>query len=917
MKLKKIRMVGFKSFADETLIETGEGITAVVGPNGCGKSNILDAVRWVLGEKSGKALRGKSMEDVIFLGSEYRKQSGMAEVEMVFDNRDGVLEIEGAEVSVARRIYLNTGSEYLLNGRRTTRREIEKIFMDTGIGKAAYSIMEQGRMSEILRAAPEERRTLFDEAAGVSRFKAERKETMARLADTDQNLLRLSDILKSKEGELRNLERQAEKTRSYLELKERLDGHDRRLRYLKHVELADRQKKVEEKLGGLLARRDEIFRHISENERLAEEKEGESTRRIEEMHRLDRDYHQALASMDSLRKNLSRVELEKRERAGKLENLIRRSKSEEGLHRDVKKRLEQSMQLELDLDTELRTLREGSIRLEEAVEKARADLETSRATEEKNNAELSRLEKDHEQLLEELKTTARVLIEELEHHKQELVRSEDRRESLRAGIIQQLEDGGRLVAEALSALKSSDLQKAAYTLGKLELSATASDFAQYQELDESFRAFLFGRTGLLAKKEDLDRRMDALRVRRDSLQNENARLYEQRKLIVADMEKQRNRKVELDLQIRDSEVRRDSSLEARETIDAQLRESEDRLKYYGEESDLNRRAMEDLGREGEELRTRLQELEQQNVRQTREIEEIRTQVEQTRAEINRHRENSRKDRESIEGILPEISEQERRAESIQVALNSLEEDLYNDFQVSPGELAGECASLKLDRNAEETQFRNLKAQIQDLGQFNPLAIEELSRAQEAFDEIQEQKADVERARANILRIVGEIDEKSKELFTTTFQSIQNNFSQVFQTLFGGGNASLTLSDPEDPLGSGVEIMVQPAGKKNTSLSLLSGGEQNMTAIALMFATYLVRPSPFCFLDEIDAPLDDNNVGRFLRMLSGFAQRSQFLVITHNKLTMAQANGLFGVTQEEPGVSKLVSVELREAHRVVG
>ena len=917
MKLKKIRMVGFKSFADETVIDTGDGITAVVGPNGCGKSNILDAVRWVLGEKSGKALRGKSMEDVIFLGSEYRKQSGMAEVEMVFDNRDRSLAIDMPEVSVARRIYLNTGSEYLLNGRRTTRRDIEKIFMDTGIGKSAYSIMEQGRMSEILRAAPEDRRALFDEAAGVSRFKSERKETMARLSGTDQNLLRLSDILKTKEGELRNLERQADKTRTYLELKEQLDGHDRRLRYLKHVELDERRTKVGEKLSGLLSRRDDIFRRISENEKLAEEKEDESSRRIEEMHRLDRDYHQALAGMDSLRKNTSRLELETRERSGKLENLKRRRRAEEGLHKDVRKRMEQSMQLELDLDTELKTLREGSTRLESSILEARRQLEESRLLEEKNTAELGELEGKHEALLEELKETARNLIEELEHHKQELKRSEDRRESLRASILLQLEEGARLVQEALHALKSADANTAAYNLGRIELLSTQRDFLIYKELDESFRSFLFGKTGLLSKKEDLDVRMDALRTRRDTLQNENTGLYEARKVLTADMEKQRARKVELDLQIRDSEVRRDSSLGARETIAVQLRESEDRLKYYDEEIQLNQKAVGDLGREAEDLRVRLKEMEQQNVRQTREIEEIRKQVEAARSEINGMREASRRDREGVESILPEISEQERRAESIQVALNSLEEDLYNDFQVSPGELAAECVALNLDRNAEETRFRALKSEIGDLGQFNPLAIEELQRSQDSYDEIQAQKADVERARDNILKIVVDIDAQSKELFTATFEAIQNNFAEVFQTLFGGGNASLTLTEPGDPLNSGVDIMVQPAGKKNSSLSLLSGGEQNMTAIALMFATYLVRPSPFCFLDEIDAPLDDNNVGRFLKMLAGFANRSQFLVITHNKLTMAQANGLFGVTQEEPGVSKLVSVQLREAHRVVG
>ncbi|MBI3396640.1 MAG: AAA family ATPase, partial [Spirochaetia bacterium] len=264
--MKKIRMVGFKSFADETVVETGSGITAIVGPNGCGKSNIVDAVRWVLGEKSGRALRGKSMDDVVFMGSESRRPAGMAEVELVFDNTTRGLPLDTDEVSIARRLFLNSPSEYFINGRRSTRRDMDRVFMDTGIGKAAYSIMEQGRMSEILKASPEERRLLFDEAAGVSRFKAEREETMGRLYDTEQNLLRLGDILKARKEEMEHLERQARKTREYLKLKEHMDRHDRNLRFLSFLDLEAKRKRTEEKLTALTLKREETFSRIKERE---------------------------------------------------------------------------------------------------------------------------------------------------------------------------------------------------------------------------------------------------------------------------------------------------------------------------------------------------------------------------------------------------------------------------------------------------------------------------------------------------------------------------------------------------------------------------------------------------------------------------------------------------------------------------
>ena len=281
-----------------------------------------------------------------------------------------------------------------------------------------------------------------------------------------------------------------------------------------------------------------------------------------------------------------------------------------------------------------------------------------------------------------------------------------------------------------------------------------------------------------------------------------------------------------------------------------------------------------------------------------------------REEINALREKSRSDREAVEKLLPEIGEQERMTENIHVALSNLEEELYNDFQLSKTELL-EGGGNGLNRQEEEAQYRRIRGEISSLGQFNALAIEELERSQESYTQLLDQQKDIEEAKKNILTMIREIDEKSRVLFVDTFERIQVNFTEIFTTLFGGGKATLTLTEPADPRNSGVDIFVQPAGKKNTSITLLSGGEQNLTAIALMFATYLVRPSPFCFLDEIDAPLDDNNVARFLRMLAGFATRSQFLVITHNKLTMSKAGGIFGVTQEEPGISKIVSVKLRD------
>ncbi|HBS04359.1 MAG TPA: hypothetical protein DEA96_05305, partial [Leptospiraceae bacterium] len=430
------------------------------------------------------------------------------------------------------------------------------------------------------------------------------------------------------------------------------------------------------------------------------------------------------------------------------------------------------------------------------------------------------------------------------------------------------------------------------------------------------RSLFFGESGLISRKEELDQKMNSFNQRKVEINQENQKLQQQRKQNLVRIEKEKNRRVELELQIRDYQARKDSSQEARDQLENQIEQSSARLNYLSDEI----KSVETLvNKLNEEQKQQKEELERNN-KETREkasmLESMQKNIEKVRNRIAELRDRTRKDRDSIERLLPEISREERAQENINVALQTLEEELYNDFQMSPGELEEQCGSRRLNKDNEQSEFRRIKGEIQGLGQFNALAIDEYARCEEGLNELLKQKQDIEEARKNILAILQDIDENSRALFRDTFERIQNNFTEVFQTLFGGGNASLTLTDENDPMNSGVSIMVQPPGKKNSSITLLSGGEQNMTAIALMFATYLVRPSPFCLLDEIDAPLDDNNVHRFLKMLASFAPRSQFLVITHNKLTMEKASAIFGVTQEEPGVTRIVSVRFQEKKQSV-
>ena len=771
--------------------------------------------------------------------------------------------------------------------------------------------MEQGRISEILKATPEYRRAILDEAAGVARYKAERKETLDRLHDTEQNLLRLGDILKSKRDEIEHLERQARKTRRYIELKENLDEHDLNVRFLNLGGQREKATKAEERLARMLEKRDASLEAVKAAEAGVSRLEQEARNKMEEMHLLDRAFHQDLSSLESMAAAIERISVDHKDRVEKVTGLERRWKEEEKARRELEKKYQESLQLELNLKADIESLKRDNEKLEEAMQLLRKDIRQTIEQEEQNQNAIAGGEADQAGLLIDLKNVTHDLILELERKKRELESREGYRRELKGAITEKLLSGADELGEARAMLKSGDAAAAGRLLGKINLEGIIEDFQRYESIEQEFRSLLFDKSGLLAKKEELDRKMSEITERKHNLQQENEALLKKRRKFLDELDQHKNRKVELDLQVRDFEVRRESSQEVREDLQQQLEATTKRYNFYAEQIDAFRSEMERLRKEEGELKEKSSEVRKRTHQQSGNIETLKKAIDALRGQAEKERNRVRSEQERFESLLPEISQQERNAEQARVNLSSLEEELYTDFQMSPGELEESRAGRRLKRDREENAVRQLQAEIRELGAFNALAIEELERSQEAYDELEKQKTDIENARQNILGILKDIEIKSQEMFKDTFERIQVNFAEIFQTLFGGGRASLSLTEPDDTMNSGVDIMVQPPGKKNSSIALLSGGEQSMTAIALMFAIYLVRPSPFCFLDEIDAPLDDNNVLRFLKMLHRVTPRTQFMVITHNKLTMARASAIFGVTQEEAGVSKLVSVRLKE------
>ena len=547
------------------------------------------------------------------------------------------------------------------------------------------------------------------------------------------------------------------------------------------------------------------------------------------------------------------------------------------------------------------------------IEQLKQQIETNNKEEEQRIAQIHEKEEQHNLLLKELKNVANDLLVELEQKKKDLQDSEGLRSELKTTIQMKITAIHETLEQAISFIKEMKDKQAIKQLQALNAIELLKKFKHYDSIEKEFRSLLFDPSGFLAHKEALDNEMLTLAKSKETIKKEIHALQMQRKKLEISVEENNHNKQQIELKIRDYEVRKESHKENRESISALLQEVKERLDYFQREKKSQQKDLQDLQKEQQSDKQELSKIQENAQKQAMRLRQLRPLLERDSKKIEKLNLQIRKSRESLEAILPQISNQERATEQVRMQLEQMKQDLYNDFQLKFEQLKKQCnplvASSKLDYNKEMAQFQHYQKQLQALGAFNPLSIAELKKSQEALTLLEEQRNDVEEAKKNIANALQEIDQKSHKIFQQAFFDINQKFGQVFRTLFNGGHAQLKLIQPEDILNSGISIMVHPPGKKNTTIELLSGGEQSMTTIALIFAIYLVRPSPFCFLDEVDAPLDDANVKRFLAMLAEYTPNTQFLVITHNKLTMSRAEAIFGVTQEEPGVSRLVSVKL--------
>ncbi len=1211
MHLQSLELFGFKSFADKTIFNFHEGVTAIVGPNGCGKSNVCDAVRWVLGEQSAKSLRGGEMADVIFNGAESRKPLGFAEVSLNFTECSEELGVDWHEVRVTRRIYRDGNSEYFLNKTGCRLKDIHSLFADTGVGRAAYSIMEQGKIDLILSSRPEDRRSVFEEAAGITKYKTQRKEALRKLEATEANLLRIGDIIKEVKRQIGSLQRQAGKARRYQALNADLQMLDTHFSHRKWQSLEQDLNECTAEIALVSDTEQATRNEINEGEAklaaarreldVADEKIAAERAKLQQLeseiashrHRIEfNEKHGAELRqwIERSQREIESAETKLREQNAEIESanvrveettrlLEQKNQELEHLTEDASKRREvfracdqklRDVQMSLSraelrlsaIAEDLRELRERRDATNRDAETRRARIASAGASHKQLHAKMTEAHATTEaerQTVEQLFARVRSQEETLQQNRSALAEIEKKlaaidrtiaeKESRHEVLCQLNEEGEGLAQGSQALLKSKEFEFAGALAAQLDVShefvpaieaalgrnlhalilrdharaaeiisylnqqqlgqaalvleqiahrdrAASNDLPQsaigwaadkvrtpaplealakdllhnvalFKNLEEALNAvaknpgvaaatlrgeyishegILFGGNGKVRADSLLERkaRIDAIAIELGQLKREQAMVEQQRVVLqsqiatamralekavalhqeaqlaqtasaskISELEReQHSAERELEsLEFEHSTLERqiaaaDAQIQQLQEQNAQL---EEKIARNRKEASLLQTQRDEALRDEEEANEQLAELriaaathgqkhqnllaqrapmlarqtelselmatrradienyEARLVAQAAEDDAARNAIEQQRQECTRREaeiwklvaertsqlEAINSDENALRAVRDRLSElQEKRGThsvrqtQMQLQIEHLAEHVMERYRVDlrqfePDPPAHEKvlqAQLKRAERIESVAtvadrgdasrvekeprpataateedrqkvIADLARQLENMGPVNLEAVQEYDELEERYRFLETQNTDLTNSRRELLDVIARINSTTQELFAETFAQVRVNFREMFAELFGGGRADLQLMDESDALNCGIEIIAKPPGKQLQSISLLSGGERTMTAVALLFAIYMVRPSPFCVLDEMDAPLDESNINRFIKVLERFVSQSQFIIITHNKRTIAKADILYGVTMEERGVSKLVGMKM--------
>lgn len=972
MYLKKIELHGFKSFADRVNLELQPGITGIVGPNGCGKSNITDAIRWVLGEQSVKSLRGTAMSDVIFAGSQDRKPQNLAEVTLVFDNSDRYIDSDYQNIEITRRIYRhNNEGEYLLNKQPCRLKDIVDLMMDTGLGRDSLSMISQGNISSFADSKPEERRPMFEEAAGVAKYKKRKIESLRRLEKTTENLNRVQDIVNELEKQIIPLKKQKEKAETYIALKKQLEEIEIGLIVHESTNLKAQIDQIKQRIQELENYQQSYSNDLVTKEALLAAKKDKMVLLDKEVDALQSKLMEALENVNRL--NTSKVQIDEKRRHilenGSSENLEEQITSLKQMLSEVLSDYNQSV---------------------ERYDYSKADLD---AFESKRNQVMTKLN-GLRQLLEQqnskynaLKTKQSLIKEQIETNQHYNYGVKTILASSLDGVIDVLEKvitpqagyevaistalGGAMqfvltkdqasARQAIGYLKKNRAGRATFlpipSLSKRSVRdehllvcqntkgylGIASEFVEYDQKYDKVISNQLGNTLIVEDLQTANHLANQLYYRykivtlngdvvnvggsmtggQSRQQNSSYQSKKELEVIQKDLEGLEINLSKLKTQINefDLEYREQSNeLLQKKILFARLEEEvADKLAHF-----KNIKAQyEALAHEKVEVDSLLKEDTNQDLIQ--ELNKANALKEELTASIKAKRETRMgyvNDNDILEQELRELrkalNDCQNQYMKQKVELTKLEGNLnskltyLNDEYKMTFEYASEHYGHKKYNEDDRSEVFALKTEIRRLGNVNLDAIEEYQNVSERFDHLTSQKEDLLEAQTTLLQAIDEMDEVMTKRFDETFNKVNEEFNLVFRSLLGGGKAMLKYSDPENILETGIDIDVQPPGKAVQNISLFSGGEKALIAISCLFAILKVRPVPMCILDEVEAALDQANVERFAKYLKEFEGKTQFIVVTHRPGTMEQCDILYGATMQQKGVTKLISVKFEEA-----
>ena len=933
MRLTNIRISGFKSFVDKTEITLSEKRTGIIGPNGCGKSNIIDAVKWVLGETS-KHIRGDSIDDVIFNGTDSRKPNDYANVELIFsniENRIGGQYAQYDEISVKREVTRDGASKYFLNNSHCRRRDILDIFMGTGLGPKSYAIINQGTASRLIESKPEEFRVYLEEVAGISKYRERKRETENKISHTKDNLERLNDVISEVTKQIKTLERQAIQADKYKKLSEEKKSIKSEILAISirdfQENIENKNKKIESKKTKLIKKQSEInsintkieklkINYQSINEEMNETQKqyydalsevGRTEQAIEyEKDGVQRNKHQyedALKSIEKIRKRLSadndeltnlkneigNLDTKKSECKNKTDKLEKDKININNKLEDSKKIYERNIKNLYENTQNIKIDKQKIDSFEKDIERIRNDIDEYSLTSQKILVELEKIESYELDIkIKEYQSEKSIfnrLLKNLNNN-QELINSSNKINSILEGI--------KDVVKTIQSNEYESAKKNEQIKNDID-SKISSESTRLEELINN----LDGTKNLIIQSDIVIKDLEV--IVSDS-EKEISKLNSNLNNFINNYNQEKNNLHNLELNIETKKVKISNLVNNIQVSNNEL------LSMSGNVEILKNNSHSPDNKLGELEKTLAKNLQVQNIKD-QELKKKRIEITALTEQMSNLESNKSEVTSSIENIRYEISEDEKNIQEVVGQVKSTKEQL-NELAVDKKSILD--ADIDYDLSKWKKRESEIVSAIDKMGPINLAAIDQFKEYEERKSYLTMQKEDLLSALNSLEDAIKKIDKDTKERFKDTFEKVDRKLQEIFPKLFNGGKAYLKMTE-NDLLKTGVAVFASPPGKKMTSINLLSGGEKALTALSLVFALFSLNPSPFCMLDEVDAPLDDVNIERFCNLFTEMSEKIQFIVITHKKITMEYVEQLIGVTMGEKGVSKLVNVSMQDEY----